>query len=266
MARVTVHHLTRPRHLPLIEESGLRTRADLSGALGPLEALDRTAPGTFANGRRVSAWLDEDHARAQVDALGAGHVEFTVDPAKVLAAPAGTRGEDPVAYWAGARPLAAWLADGDPPLDLEVHQNVPVRAKHVVLRAPLLVDDDLDTWAPVVASVADADRLAAKALMHLALIASAGDFDGVDFLAACALAWRDEADPPGLVRELIETDPDKIVSAVLAEQQAGAPGLVERLRDVLEETRSWADEQGLEPGQALFERSTEVLDMLERPR
>ncbi len=262
MARVTVHHLTQPRRLPLIEEDGLRTRADLSGLLGPPEGIDTTAPGTYAHGKRVSGWLSEEYARGQVAELGAGRVSYTVDPAKTLAAPASRRSGDLAAYWEAAKPLKDWLADGDVPEDLEVHQNVPVRAKHVTLHAPLLSDEDLGEYAPLVAAVADEDRLSAKALMHLAVIASDADFDSVDFVAACALAWRDEPDPPKLVRELIETDPDKVVSAALAEHGATAPELTARLREVLEETRQWSEENGFDPGQGMFARTAAVLDEL----
>jgi len=263
LARVTVHHLTQPPRLPLIEEDGLRTRADLSGLLGPPEGIDLVAPGTYAHGKRVSGWYSADHARSQVDELGPGYVSYTVDPAKTLAVPASLRAAgDLEGYWAAAKPLKDWLADGEVPEDLEVHQNVPVRAKHVSLHAPLVTAEDLGEWAPIVAAVADEDRLSAKALMHLAVIASDADFDSPDFLAACALAWRDEPDPRNLVRELMETDPDKVASAALAEHNALAPDLVARLRVVLEETRVWSEENGFEPGQGMFSRTAAVLDEL----
>lgn len=263
MARVTVHHLTPVRNLPLIEEDGLRSRADLSGRLGSVGELDRAAPGTYANGKRISGWLSLDHARTTVESCGAGHVSYSVDPAKTLAVPASLRDGDPAAYWEAAKPLADWQADGDLPEDLEVHTNVPVRAKYVQLHAPLLGDDDLGDYAPLVSAVADEDRLSAKALMHLAVIASEGDFASTDFLAACALAWRDEPDPPTLVRELVETDPDKVASAALAEHGAIAPEVTGRLRHVLDETREWADTQGIDHGRGLFARTAAVLDELE---
>lgn len=263
MARVTVYHLTPVRNLPLVEEDGLRTRADLSGTLGPVDTLDQAAPGTYAHGKRVSGWLSLDHAVGLTDVHGPGLVSYSVEPTKTLAAPASLRASDPEAYWAAARPLADWQRDGDVPEDLEVHQNLPVRAKYVRLHAPLVRDDDLDEYAPLVAAVADADRLSAKALMHLAVVASDGDFEGTDFLAACALAWRDEPDPAGLVRELVETDPDKVASAALAEHGAAAPEITGRLRVVLDETREWADGQGLDHGQGLFARTAAVLDLLE---
>ena len=56
MPRVTVYHLTPPKRLPLIEEEGLKTRAELSGLLGEPGELDQAAPGTFAHGKRVSAY------------------------------------------------------------------------------------------------------------------------------------------------------------------------------------------------------------------
>jgi len=271
MSRVTVYHLTLPRRLPLIEESGLRTRADVSSLVGALGPFDQQAPGTYAHGKRVSAWLSIDHARSQVDTLGQGLVSFTVDPAKTLAASASQReaaeqAGDLASYWQSARPLRDWLADGTHPDDLEVHQNVPVRVKHVRLHAPLFVADDLGPYADLVLPVVDEDRLSAKALMHVLLAACAGDFDGAAFRAACACAWRDEPDSPTLIRELMETDPDKVASAVLAEHQATAPDAVAELRAVLDETRQWAEANGMEPGQGLLERSGDVLNSLGRPR
>jgi hypothetical protein len=260
--RVTLYHCTRPKRLPLIEEDGLLTRAALSSYYGPPGELDQAAPGTYAHGKRVSGWLSEDHARAQVAELGGGFVSYTVDPAKTLAARAGTRDGDPTAYWAGARPLRDWLADGEPPTDLEVHQNVPVRAKHVRLHAPVVTADELGMYAPLVDAIADKDRLSAKAVMHLAIIACDGDFDAAVFTAACALAWRDDPDPSGLIRELIETDPDKVASAALAEHGDVAADATAHLREVLEETRAWADQEGLEHGRGLFARSAVILDEL----
>lgn len=263
MARVTVHHLTLPKRLPLIEEEGLRTRADLSGLYGPPGPLDEAAPGTFGYGKRVSAWVSQDHAMTTVDELGGGYVSYTVDPAKTLAAPASLRAEgDPAAYWAGTEPLKAWLERGDVPDDLEVHQNVPVRAKHLTLHAPRVTDEQLGDFAPLVAAVADEDRLAAKALMHLAVIASDADFDSTAFTAACALAWRDEPDPDALVRELIDLDPDKVASAALAEHGGVAPAAGEVLREALESTREWAEQNGLTAGQGLFSRTAVILDEL----
>jgi hypothetical protein len=259
---VTLHHLTLPKRLPMIEQEGLRTRADLSGYYGPPGPFDAVAPGTYAFGKRVSGWASLAARETRVAELGAGYVTYSVDPARVLANRASLRAGDPQAYWASTRPLAAWLSEGPLPDDLEVHQNVGVRAKRLELRAPLFGAEQLGEWTPVVAAVADADRLSAKALMHLALIASDADFDSVDFDAACALACRDEPDPDRLLRELSELDPDKVVSAVLAEHSALAADLVARLREVLEETRTWADEQGISHGDGLFARASAVLDEL----
>jgi hypothetical protein len=261
--RVPVYHLTPPRRLPLIEEEGLRTRADLSDRLGPIGELDQRAPGTYAHGKRVSAFVDRDYATGQVDDLGAGLVTFTVDPAKTLAAPASLRADgDATRYWEAAKPLKAWQDGGDVPADLEVHQNVPVRAKRLQLRAPLIEAERLGSYAPLVAAIADTDRLSAKALMHLAVVASDADFTSEVFLAACALAWRDEEDPEHIVRELVETDPDKVASAALAEYGTVAPDATQALREVLDATRDWADENGLEHGRALFARTALVLDQL----
>lgn len=262
MPRVTLHHLTLPKRLPMIEQEGLRTRADLSGYYGPPGPFDTAAPGIYAFGKRVSGWVSLTAQEELVAELGGGYVTYDVDPARVLANRAGLRDGDPEAYWASARPLAAWLAEGAVPDDLEVHQNVGVRAKRVQLRAPLLGEEQFGEYAAVVAAVADEDRLSAKALMHLALIACDADFDGVDFAAACALAWRDEPDPDRLLRELAELDPDKVVSAVLAEHSAAAPALTGRLREVLDETRIWADEQGMGHGDGLLARASAVLDEL----
>lgn len=262
MPRVTVHHLTAPLRLPLIEEEGLRTRADLSGLLGPIDAFDEAAPGTFAHGKRVSAYLSLEHASAQVDEHGAGLVAYTVDPAKTLAAPTSARAGDPAAYWEAARPLSAWQSDGDVPDDLEVHVNVGVRAKYLELRAPLFRPEDLGDYASLVDAVADTDRLSAKALMHLAVIASEGDFETPVFNAACALAWRDTPDPDDITRELVETDPDKICSAALAEFGTEAPDATTTLRATLEDTRAWADENGMTASKGILTRTALILNDL----
>lgn len=263
MARVPVFHLTQPIRLPVIEEEGLRTRADLSGLLGPVDEFDQAAPGTFARGKRVSAYVSRAHAEDRVEEHGCGLVTTSVDPAKALANTASARtSEDPEAYWEAARPLADWQAEGDLPEDLEVHVNVGVRAKFVELLAPVVSDDDLGDYAGLVRAVADEDRLSAKALMHLALIASEGDFESEAFTAACALAWRDQSDPPSVMSELVELGPDKIASAALAEFGGDSPDAVVRLREVLDETREWADENGLPHGQGILARTALVLDEL----
>lgn len=262
MARVTVYHLTPAKCLPLIEEDGLRTRADLSSLYGPPGELDAAAPGTFGHGKRVSGWLSQDFARTQVGNLGPGFVSYSVDPRKTLAAPAGSRESGVAGYWEGAKPLADWLGDATPPEDLEVHHNLPVRAKYVRLHAPMLTDEDLGDYAPLVHAIADEDRLSAKALMHLAVIACDADFDAPDFLAACALAWRDEPDPDDLLKELIDTDPDKVASAALAEYGGNAPDVAAHLREVLDETRVWSDDNGMDAGRGLFARTAVILDEL----
>jgi len=262
MSRVTVFHLTDVSRLPTIEREGLRTRADMGAAEGPLKGIDLSATGRFAHGKRVSAWIDEDHARSTTAELGAGLVSFTVDPAKVVAGRAGDRAKDVDRYWETTRPLTWWQADGDLPADLEVHQPVPVRAKHVRLHAPLLSDEDLGDWAPLVAAVADEDRLSAKALMHLAIIVSDGEVDSDAFRAACAFAWRDTEDPDSILSELVETDPDKVASAALAEYGTIAPDVAAALRTALDETREWADENGIGHGPGLFARAGVILDEL----
>lgn len=262
MARVTVHHLTLPARLPLIEEQGLRTRADLSTLLGPPTGIDTAAPGLFANGKRVSGYLSLAHAQAHVDEHGPGLVSYSVDPAKTLASPSPLRDGDATAYWEAAKPLSQWLADGDAPDDLEVHTNVGIRAKFLRLQAPLFTDDHLGPYAPLVAAVADTDRLSAKALMHLAIIASDGDFDSHAFNAACALAWRDEPDPDSLTRELVELDPDKIASAALAELGSQAPDAVALLRDALDATRELADENGMSHAKGILTHTAMILENL----
>ena len=262
--RVLVHHFTLPHRLPLIEEEGLRTRGELSSALGGLTDLDGAARGKFAHGKRVSAWLDAAHALSQSDEYGPGHVTWEVDPRRALAAPASLRDElEPAAYWEAARPLQAWLDEGDVPSDLEVHVDRGVRAKFLQLRAPKYADGALGEWQGLVDELADEDRLSAKALMHLAIIDCEGDFTAEPFLAACALAWRDEPDEDGLIAELLEADPDKVSSAALAMYAGAAPTIIERLRTVLEETREWSDAQGVEHGQGLLMRTAVVLDQLE---
>lgn len=263
MARVPVLHLTRPIRLPLVEEEGLRTRADLSGLLGEVDDFDLAAPGTYARGKRVSFYLSEDVARGLTGELGVGLVATTVDPRKSLANTlSARRGGSPQDYWAAARPLADWQADGEVPDDLEVHVNVGVRAKFLDLRAPLVDDDDLGEWAGMVNAAADEDRLSAKSLMHLAVIASEGDFESDAFTAACALAWRDEPDPPSVMGDLAELGPDKVASAALAEFGTESPEATLRLREVLEETRAWADENGIPHGQGVLARTALVLEQL----
>lgn len=257
MSRVTVFHLTDVSRLPAIEREGLRTRADMGGEL---EGIDVHSTGRYAHGKRVSAWVNRDHAVTTAAIHGAGLVEFTVDPAKVVAGRASDRAKDEAAYWESTRPLKDW--EGEAPDDLEVHQPVPVRAKHLSLRSPLLSDEDLGEWAPLVAAVADEDRLSAKALMHLAIIVSDGDTDTDAYRAACALAWRDEPDSDRLLDELVETDPDKVASAALAEYGATAPDVINTLREALDETREWADENGLAHGPGLFARTGVLLDEL----
>ena len=259
MSRVVVHHLTPVRRLPLIELDGLRTRVDLSGRLGPVEAFDLAAPAAFARGKRVSGWWSREHALAQVPSLGRGHVSFSVDPARVLALPASERESDVERAWGLARPLAAWLAEGTPPADLEVHQALPVRAKHVRIHAPVVDDATLGDWAPLVVAIADADRVAAKLLMHLALALAADDLDGPAFLAASAFAWREAPDGPDLSRRVGLADAEAVLTAVLAEQRAGAPAIIASLTNLLDELRLEADEDGDVTG-ALYARSEATID------
>lgn len=261
MDRVTVYHLTRPRFLPRIEEEGLLTRASLSHGLGPPGPEDEAAPGRFAHGKRVSAFLSLEHARTRTGELGPGLVSFTVDPAKVVGVPGSARGGDAAGYWAARRPLGEWL-EATPPEDLEVHQPVAVRAKHLRLHAPLFTGEDLGDFTPLVEAVADQDRLSAKALMHLCLVACDGDFSSPAFHAACALAWRDEPDPDALVAELRQIGPDNVASAALAEFGSADPEVTLRLRRTLDDIRAWGQEQGLPSGEAVLARSGLTLEGL----
>jgi hypothetical protein len=247
MDRVTVHHRTRPANLPSIEVSGLRTRAERSKRMGALDAFDAAATGRHANGRRVSAWVSRAYADTLRDELGAGIVSFTVDPRRVSAMRASVRAADPAGAWASARPLAAWLADAESglaalPEDLEVHQDQPVRAKLVTMLAPTPSDVQLGVFAPLVAAVADHDRLGAKMLVHLLLAASDGDADGPAFHAACAMAWRDAADASDLASRVARADVEAVLEAVLAEHEPAAPAAVTLLSDLLSVLR----EEGVE--------------------
>ena len=246
--RITLFHRTSAPNLPLIEVDGLRTRIDLSERLGPLGAFDLAATGRFARGRRVSGWVSRRHADAVRGQFGPGVVSFTVDPLRVLADRAEDREADPEGVWGRMRTLADWLAEvggdvGALPEDLEVHQERPIRAKLVRILALDTEDGALGHYGPIVAAVADADRLAAKLLMHLALIAADGDGADPAYLAACALAWRDEEDPQDLARRVARVDAEAVLEAVLVEQEDGAPEGVARLRDTFDALRSAAEDE-----------------------
>jgi len=250
VARFSLHHLTRYANLPLIEADGLKTRAELTERFGPLTPFDTAATGQY--GFAACAALD-----ANAPVLGGGYVEFDVDPARTLA----QRGSvtDLEAYWATARPLTAWLADGELPDDLDVHTPVAIRAKRIVIKAPRVTDTELDVYAPLVRAVADTDRLSAKALMHLAVIASVDNPNTPVFAAACALAWRDTPDSDALLRELAEYGAGRLASAALTEHAHIAPEATGVLRDVLEEVRTWGSENGMEEDEAIRERTITVL-------
>lgn len=260
MARFSLHHLTRLTNLPLIETDGLKTRADLTDRHGPLTAFDTAATGTFAFGRRVSGFASFTHTTAVTGQFGSGYVTYDVDPARAVAQQASIA--DPEQYWATARPFAAWLAEGTLPDDLDVHTPVAIRAKRLTIKAPLLRDEDLDVYAPLVAAVADTDRLAAKALMHLAVIAAGDQPDTPVFAAACALAWRDTPDADAVLRELAEYGAARLASAALAEHGQVAPEATRILRDVLDEVRSFGAENGMEEDEAVRERTVAVLASL----
>jgi hypothetical protein len=263
MARITVHHRTSPANLPSIEAGGLRTRAERSRRLGPLDAFDAAASGRLANGRRVSGWV----SRAQADATraehGAGLVSYTVDPARVLATRASERLADPVAAWGSARSLAAWLAEAGSlealPADLEVHQDQPVRAKLVTILAPTFTAAELADLAPLVDVVADRDRLGAKLLVHLLLAASDGDATDPNFLAACALAWRDTPDADELGSRVARADVEAVLEAVLAEHASAAPEAVARLDALMATLRAEGEALGQGVDAVVLERSDRAL-------
>lgn len=264
MDRVTVHHRTRPANLPSIEVSGLRTRAERSRRLGPLDAFDAAATGRHANGRRVSAWVSRAHADSLRDELGAGIVSFTVDPRRVSAMRASVRAADPVAAWAGARPLAAWLADAGSgvaalPDDLEVHQDQPVRAKLVTMLAPTPSEAQLGVFASLVTAVADHDRLGAKMLVHLLLAASGGEADGDAFLAACAMAWRDTVDVADLASRVARADVEAVLEAVLAEHERAAPEAVARLSELMGALRTEGEDADQPVDVMVMDRSSRAL-------
>ena len=262
MARVTVWHRTAPARLPAIEREGLRTRADLGATLGPLDPFDAAATGRFARGRRVSGWLDRDAADARAATLGGGLVSYSVDPARVMALPAAVREADPAGAWAAARPLAAWLSDGAGPEDLEVHQDVPVRGKLVRLHAVDVAPAALGPYGPLVAAVADSDRVAAKLLVHVLLATSTGAADDPAFLAACQLAWREEPDDPRLPIQVARADLEAVVEAVLADVSDAAAEAVATLTGALDAVRTDAEAAGTTADDLIGERSTRTLERI----
>ena len=262
MDQVTVWHRTAPARLPAIEREGLRTRADLGATLGPLDAFDAAATGRFARGRRVSAWYARETADARAATQGGGLISFTVDPRRATALPASARTADPAGAWAAARPLADWLADGAPPEDLEVHQDVPVRAKLLRLHGVTLPDAALGPYAPLVAAVADTDRLAAKLLVHLLLATSTGAPDDPAFLAACVLAWRDAPDDPRLPLDVARADLEAVVEAVLVAEEPAAPAAVAALTAALDALRAEAAGAGTTADALIGERSTRTLERI----
>ena len=259
-----MYHRTAFANLPLIEVDGLRTRIDLSSRLGAVGAFDAAATGKFARGRRISGWVSRGQADAMRTDLGAGLVSFTVDPRKAAANRAADREADAAAVWQLVRPLAAWLADvgGDVaalPDDLEVHQELPVRAKLVRFHAPDLSDEELGVHASLVAAVADEDRVAAKLLMHLALAAAEGNADTPAFRAACALAWRDEPDDQDLSIRVGRSDAEAVLEAVLADLEDTSSDGATTLLGVLDALRTEADASGEDLGQLMMDRSERSL-------
>ena len=267
MSRVTLFHRTSAANLPLIELDGLRTRVDLSDRLGPVGPFDAAATGRFAHGRRVSGWVSREHAAAFADVSGPGLVSFSVDPRRGLAARAADREADPAGVWERMRPLSDWLAEADGdiaalPEDLEVHQDQPVRAKLVRIHAPDLTDTDLGVHAPLVRAIADADRVAAKLLMHLALVVADGDPTDPAYLAACAFAWREQQDERDLSRRVGRADAETVIETVLVEHEDDAKDGVEVLRDALDALRATADAASGDLGALLMERSEASLDAI----
>ena len=258
--RVTLFHRTSAANLPLIEVDGLRTRIDLSDRLGPLEPFDEAATGRFARGRRVSGWVSRQHAASTADRSGPGVVSFTVDPRRAVACRAADREADPSGVWGRMRPLAEWLSefDGDVaalPVDLEVHQELPVRAKLVRIHAPDLRPEALGIHAPLVAGVADDDRIAAKLLMHLELIVADGDATHPAYLAACALAWRDDEDDRDLGRRVARADAEAVLESVLLEREDEAAEVVALLSGTLDALRAEAVAADGDLGALIMDRS-----------
>jgi hypothetical protein len=270
MERVTLYHRTRLAVLPLVETDGLRTRVDLSEREGPLDAFDLAATGRFARGRRVSGWVSRAHAESRITQLGAGLVSYTVDPRKAVANREEAREADPVAVWSDVRSLADRLAEvgGDVaalPDDLEVHIDLPVRAKLLRLHAPDVTDEDLGVYAGVVAAIADSDRVAARTIMHLALAAADGDADTPAFRAACALAWRDEPDDRELILRWRRADPVAVLEVVIAELEESAPESSAVIAGMLDESSRQADDAGIGLAEMLLESSERSLETLTRP-
>ena len=260
MERITLLHRTTAANLPLIELDGLRTRVDLADRLGPVGPFDEAATGRYARGRRISGWVSRAQADARRGELGPGLVTFTVDPRRVLAGRAAEREADPAGAWSSMRTLAEWLTDagGDAdalPDDLEVHQDQPVRAKLVRLRAIDPEPGALGPYAALVTAVADADRVAAKLLMHLALATADGDAAHPAYLAACALAWRDEEDAADLGRRVARADAEAVIEAVLVEHEEAAEDGVSALREMLDGLRAEADASEGDVADVMLERS-----------
>jgi len=265
--RVTLFHRTPVANLPLIEVDGLRTRIDLSDRHGAVGPFDEAATGRFARGRRVSGWVSRAQADARSGELGRGVVSFSVDPRRALADRAEEREADPVGVWARMRSLAEWISDagGDLaalPDDLEVHQEQPVRAKLVRMHAPDVSGTALGIHAPLVAAVADSDRVASKLLMHLALIVADGDPAEPAYLAACAFAWREEEDDRDLGRRVARADAEAVLEAVLVEREDEAPEAVAVLRDTLDGLRSTANASEGDLGLLIMDRSEASLSRI----
>jgi len=264
MDRITLHHRTSAVNLPLIEVDGLRTRIDLTDRLGPVGPFDAAATGRLARGRRVSGWVSPDHAAGRRTELGPGRIAFSVDPRRAVANRASHRESDPVGVWGSVRPLAEWLAEveGDVdalPDDLEVHHELPVRAKLLRFGAPDVTSAELGVYAGVVDAVADRDRVAAKLLMHLALVAADGDGQSPAYLAACAFAWRDEPDARDLGLRVARADAEAVIESVLVELEDTAPDGSAALLGILESLRGEADAADEDLGQLMMDRSERSL-------
>jgi len=262
--RVTLYHRTGLQHLPLIEAEGLRARIDLSDRLGPLGAFDLAATGRYARGRRISGWPSRQHADACAATFGAGLVSFTVDPRKAVANLSSERERDAEAVWATVRPLAAWLEEAGGlvsalPGDLEVNVDLPIRAKLVRMHASELSSADLEPYARLVAEVADADRVAAKLFMHLALAVADGNADTAAYRAACALAWRDAPDDRDLSQRVGRADAEAVLEAVLADIEEDAPEGAAVLVAVLDALRSEADAAEVDLAEMMMDRSERSL-------
>jgi hypothetical protein len=126
------------------------------------------------------------------------------------------------------------------PDDLEVHQELPVRAKLVRIHRARPRRDALGPTRRLVAAVADDDRVAAKLLMHLAL--SLADGDGADRPSSPPARSRGARRRTTATSDAGSRGPtsDAVLEAVLVEQEDAAPRAVAAARAALDAAREEA--------------------------